>query len=212
MDRRHFTTGLAAGALSYFSGDNFGHAIPYSRPSNDQDLDEDALEFLRRLDLGALGELTESLPRLRRNGASGSGRGLSLIETPPFLPGTTIPMPGLSFIIDLDRDLVTRDGSGMDDPSPGNADFRFEGNVRLSGDPALLIQRAAAELTVRDGASVVIGGLMHDLPRQGSEQEMQSPNIGELPVIGHLFRQAGTTAPRRNLMIFVTARIVTPEE
>lgn len=209
MDRRLFTTGLAAGALSYFSGDNFGHAVPYSLPNNDQD--EDIPEFLRRLRLGPLEDLATTLPRLRTNsaaGGSGIARNLSLIETPPFLPGTVIPLPGASYVINLDRDLITWDGNGLEPPSPDDPDFFFEGNVRLSGDPALVVQRVNTAVTVRNGATVVIGGLIHGLPRQGDEEEIRTPILGDLPVIGHLFRRQSAAATRRNLLIFITPRII----
>jgi type II/III secretion system protein len=211
MDRRLFTTGLAAGTLSYFSGDKIGHAVPNNQAN---DVDEEVLEFLRRLDLGPLGDLAENLPRLRgaaTRGLPGFHRRLSLIETPAFLPGTTMPTHGTSFVINLDRDLITWDGITLRPPTPDNPDFRFEGNVRLSGDPALVVQRVNTDVTVRNGASVAIGGLIHDLPTIGSEEDLRTPILGDLPVVGYLFRRRSSTAFRRNLLVFITPRIVDPD-
>jgi Bacterial type II and III secretion system protein len=211
MDRRLFTTGLAAGALSYFSGDNFGHAVPNNQ-TNDED--EEMLDFLRRLDLGPLGDLVDGLPRLRGTGIGGLpriNRRLSLIETPAFLSGTTVPAHGPSFVINLDRDLITWDGITLRPPLPDNSDFMFEGNVRLSGDPALVVQRVNTELTVRNGASVAIGGLIHDLPTFGNEEDIRTPILGDLPVVGYLFRRRSDAPFRRNLLVFITPRIVAPD-
>ena len=208
MDRRLFTTGLAAGTISYFSGNDFARAVPFIQP-NDQD--EERWQILRRLDLGALGDLSETLPRLIRRdigNPSGVGRDLLLIETPPFLIGTRTPLAGPGYIIDLGRDLVTWDYANDSPPAPEDPGFSFQGNVRLSGDPALVVQRVGTDVTVRNGASVVIGGLIHDLPTQGDAEDIHTPVIGDLPVIGHLFRQRGATTFRRNLLIFITPRIV----
>ena len=50
-----------------------------------------------------------------------------------------------------------------------------------------------------------MGGLI-DTVAQSSEQRV--PLLGDLPLLGHLFRSTNVTEQRRNLLIFVTATVI----
>lgn len=56
-----------------------------------------------------------------------------------------------------------------------------------------------------DGGTIVIGGLI-DEDVQESVQKV--PLLGDIPVIGHLFRSTGTTKRKRNLMVFIRPKII----
>ena len=43
-----------------------------------------------------------------------------------------------------------------------------------------------------------------------SETITKVPVLGDLPLIGNLFRQKEESATRKNLLIFITARILAP--
>ncbi len=58
---------------------------------------------------------------------------------------------------------------------------------------------------VGDNQTVVIGGLMSSFD---NESESKIPILGDLPVIGALFRQRSTTTRRTNLVVFITPHIV----
>jgi type IV pilus assembly protein PilQ len=62
-------------------------------------------------------------------------------------------------------------------------------------------------VVIDDGQTVVLGGLMKDTT---SWQLTKVPVLGDLPVLGHLFRQREESISRKNLLIFVTARIIAP--
>ena len=58
---------------------------------------------------------------------------------------------------------------------------------------------------VEDGSMIVLGGLIdEDL----QENAQKVPGLGDLPVVGHLFRSQSTTKIKRNLMVFLHPVIV----
>jgi general secretion pathway protein D len=76
--------------------------------------------------------------------------------------------------------------------------------------PTTRKRTAETNVQVRDGQTVVIAGLI------GDETDMSMskvPCLGDIPVLGWLFRSESTKTRRTNLLIFLTAYIVaTPEE
>lgn len=79
------------------------------------------------------------------------------------------------------------------------------GIPRVQGIPALNTQSAETKVTVADGGTVVIGGIII------SSQEVditQVPLVGSLPLIGHLFRRTNTTTKSQELLFFLTPRII----
>jgi general secretion pathway protein D len=60
---------------------------------------------------------------------------------------------------------------------------------------------------VWDGQTVVLGGLMRE---DVQKTEDRTPIIGDIPLVGRLFRSNSEQHIKRNLVIFVTARLVDP--
>lgn len=73
--------------------------------------------------------------------------------------------------------------------------------------PIFSTREMSTEVTVFDGATIVMGGLTRD---EVKYVEDKVPVIGDLPGIGKLFRSEGETRQKRNLLIFVTANLVSP--
>ena len=63
-------------------------------------------------------------------------------------------------------------------------------------------------MSVFDGSTVVIGGLMRE---DVQKVEDKVPLFGDLPIIGRLFRSSVDQHTKRNLMIFVSARLMKPD-
>jgi len=91
-------------------------------------------------------------------------------------------------------------------------------SVAISGDnsvtvpagffqPVFSTREISTEVTVFDGATVVMGGLTRDEVRSVNDRV---PVLGDIPGIGRLFRSEGETRQKRNLLIFVTANLVSP--
>ena len=79
------------------------------------------------------------------------------------------------------------------------------GIPRVQGIPALNTQSAETKVTVADGGTVVIGGIIISSQRVDITQV---PLVGSLPLIGHLFRRTNTTSTSQELLFFLTPRII----
>jgi len=73
--------------------------------------------------------------------------------------------------------------------------------------PIFSIREMSTEVTIFDGATVVMGGLTRDEVKSVSDSV---PILGDIPGLGRLFRSEGETRQKRNLLIFVTANLVSP--
>jgi|LSQX01.1.fsa_nt_gb type IV pilus assembly protein PilQ len=71
--------------------------------------------------------------------------------------------------------------------------------------PVFTRREVATKLTVRSGDTVVMGGLIDSIDQ---DTVHKIPILGDIPIFGHLFRRTGTTEQRRNLLIFVTATVI----
>ena len=74
--------------------------------------------------------------------------------------------------------------------------------------PIFSTRKVTTNVTVFDGATVVLGGLVRE---DVSKVEDKTPIMGDLPIIGRLFRSNVDQHIKRNLVIFVTARLINPE-
>lgn len=73
--------------------------------------------------------------------------------------------------------------------------------------PIFSTREMSTEVTVFDGATVVMGGLTRDEVKTVDDKV---PVLGDIPGVGRLFRSEGETRQKRNLLIFVTANLVSP--
>ncbi|MFO1470717.1 MAG: type II secretion system protein GspD [Turneriella sp.] len=75
-----------------------------------------------------------------------------------------------------------------------------------SGNPIISKKDIKTFVRVADGQTIVIGGLVSNDRRT----EMKKvPILGDLPLLGYLFKRIGTTTKRTNLMVFITPHILT---
>ena len=73
--------------------------------------------------------------------------------------------------------------------------------------PVFSVRRVDTEVTIWDGATVVMGGLTREHAVRVNDKV---PLLGDLPLLGRLFRSEGESTQKRNLLIFVTANLVSP--
>ena len=73
--------------------------------------------------------------------------------------------------------------------------------------PIFSTRELSTEVTIYDGATVVMGGLTRDEVKSVSDKV---PVLGDIPGLGRLFRSEGETRQKRNLLIFITANLVSP--
>ncbi|HVY71575.1 MAG TPA: type II and III secretion system protein, partial [Verrucomicrobiae bacterium] len=94
----------------------------------------------------------------------------------------------------------------------GSSSIAIQGSITAivpSGviQPIFNVRTLSTTVTIYDGATVVMGGLTRDEVKTVNDKV---PLLGDIPFIGHLFQSKGTSSAKRNLMIFVTANLISP--
>ena len=104
---------------------------------------------------------------------------------------------------------LTADGLIHLKVSPEVSALDFTNAVTLQGFtiPALSVNRVESEMELKDGQSFAIAGL---LDNRVTEQLSKIPWIGDVPVLGNLFKSRALTKSKNELLIVVTPRIVHP--
>jgi general secretion pathway protein D len=83
--------------------------------------------------------------------------------------------------------------------------------IQLSGTPdgvsppQTATRSTDTNVIVKDGETIVIGGLIHDTQ---SDTVYKVPLLGDIPLLGYLFRRKSTSRTRVELLIFVTPRVI----
>ncbi|MDA8126958.1 MAG: type II secretion system secretin GspD [Deltaproteobacteria bacterium] len=76
--------------------------------------------------------------------------------------------------------------------------------------PTTLKRTAKTTVAIKDGETVVIGGMIEDNSDTG---DYKVPLLGDIPLLGWLFKSRSRTSERNNLFVFITPRIIrTPED
>ncbi len=73
--------------------------------------------------------------------------------------------------------------------------------------PIFSVRDMSTRVTLWDGATLVMGGLTREEVKKVHDKV---PILGDIPLLGRLFRSQGESSQKRNLLIFVTATLVTP--
>ncbi len=90
------------------------------------------------------------------------------------------------------------------DPIPSS---RVELTPNTINQPVFSIRKVQTAVTIWDGQTVVIGGLIRE---DVQDVEDKIPVLGDLPFIGRLFKSTAEDHFKRNLMIVVTAKLIDP--
>jgi type IV pilus assembly protein PilQ len=113
--------------------------------------------------------------------------------------------------INLKNDSPTKIERGYSGSFGGSGNFgRNLGGFRLGSgvtveDIGININEAKTKLMVRDGDTVVIGGILTDYQTTGSERV---PGLHRLPLLGWLFQNNEVENAKKELLIFITANII----
>jgi len=99
---------------------------------------------------------------------------------------------------------ITADGTIFMDVKVENTSIDT-GIPRIQGIPALDTQAVETQVTVADGGTVVIGGVIISSQRVDT---FQTPLIGSIPLIGNLFKRNSVSTTSQELMFFLTPRIL----
>jgi pilus assembly protein CpaC len=92
---------------------------------------------------------------------------------------------------------------------PEVSSLDFSNGLVLSGFriPSLTTRRASTELELKDGQSFIIAGL---LDNRVTTNLSKMPGIGDIPILGNLFRSKDVNKSKQELMVLVTAHRISP--
>lgn len=82
---------------------------------------------------------------------------------------------------------------------------KSDSGAELSQYPRINTREAETQILIKDGETVVIGGLLKDVKSRG---RIGVPFLSSIPVIGLLFQRRTDDTEKVDLLIFITARII----
>jgi type IV pilus secretin PilQ/predicted competence protein len=117
----------------------------------------------------------------------------------------TVSVQFVDAVLQLDvTPQITADGTIYMDVNVEND--QIDGSIpRVQGIPAIDTQEAQTKVTVNDGATVVIGGI---IVTQQTTDIQQVPFVGSVPVLGNLFKHTTVKSTSQELLFFLTPRIL----
>ena len=107
--------------------------------------------------------------------------------------GSPILAPSSSFVNTVTGGLITSPQSVI--------------TSNVINQPVFSTRKVTTSVSVWDGQTVVLGGLMRE---DVQKTEDRTPVLGDIPLVGRLFRTNAEQHIKRNLIIFVTARLLSP--
>lgn len=120
----------------------------------------------------------------------------------------TVEEDDYSISLDLNPKVTEFDGF----VEYGGPSVAISGNTTVnvpSGfyQPIFSVRDISTKVTIWDGATLIMGGLTREEVKKVNDK---IPVIGDIPLLGKLFRSKGESAQKRNLLIFVTANLLSP--
>lgn len=93
--------------------------------------------------------------------------------------------------------------------APEVSELDFTDGIKLNGIsvPALKVRRADTSISIGDGESFVISGLISKSMTTNADK---FPGLGDLPIIGAFFRDSNLNSQDRELLMIVTPHLVRP--
>ncbi|MDD5238761.1 MAG: hypothetical protein PHU96_07395 [Candidatus Omnitrophica bacterium] len=86
-----------------------------------------------------------------------------------------------------------------------NATSAASGFTITTSYPIIDVREAQTQILIKDGETIVIGGLLKDVK---SKETLGIPFMSKIPLLGGLFRRDTYDTSKVDLLIFITARIV----
>lgn len=74
--------------------------------------------------------------------------------------------------------------------------------------PAINTQRMQSQVTVPDGGTTVVGGVLFDDERESQDR---TPGLSRIPILGNLFKRKGVQRNTNEILFFITPRIYRPD-
>jgi len=153
----------------------------------------------------------------------------NLLATPHL---TTMDNEEAFFIVGQEVPIITGSTTGSNNANPFQSVNRQEVGIKLKVTPQinegdavqLLIEQEVSSVSgatsvdviinkreiktsviVDDGGTIVLGGLIDDAVQ---ESVSKVPLLGDIPILGNLFKSTSTSVSKRNLMVFIRPTII----
>lgn len=81
------------------------------------------------------------------------------------------------------------------------------GNLAVNGYPIIDTRNVHTQVELRDGESLVLAGLLHE---EQIKTMSKIPMLGDIPILGALFRSTENDLTQKELIFFITPKIVRP--
>lgn len=145
---------------------------------------------------------------------------------------TTLDNEEAFFIVGQEVPIITGSTTGASNSNPFTSVERQEVGIKLKVTPQinegsavqLMIEQEVSSVSgatsvdviinkrqikttviVDDGGTIVLGGLIDDTVQ---ESVSKVPLLGDIPIIGHLFKSTSTSVSKTNLMVFIRPTII----
>lgn len=87
----------------------------------------------------------------------------------------------------------------------GTTTFGGSGGAEI---PIISTRRTSTQVAIKDGFTMGLGGLIESTNTNGTTKV---PLLGDIPGLGKLFRSSSKNDTKRNLIVFITAKILSPD-
>ena len=77
--------------------------------------------------------------------------------------------------------------------------------TNLDGEPAISTKQVKTQAMIEDGGTLIVGGIYQE---SFSNVVNKVPVLGDLPVVGNLFKSRARDHSRNELLFFITPRIM----
>jgi type IV pilus assembly protein PilQ len=75
----------------------------------------------------------------------------------------------------------------------------------FNGIPSIRTNSIQTQVLVNDGETIVLGGVFQTVVSEGVSK---TPFFGDLPFVGHMFKQTTRSDDKQELLIFITPRLI----
>jgi len=117
----------------------------------------------------------------------------------------TVSVQFVDAVLELDvTPQITAEGTIFMDVTVEN-DQIDQAILRVQGIPAIDTQSAETKVTVNDGATIVVGGVIVNQQRTSIDDV---PFVGSVPLLGNLFKHKTVSSTSQELLFFLTPRIL----
>ncbi|MEO1161230.1 MAG: type II and III secretion system protein family protein, partial [Pseudomonadota bacterium] len=93
------------------------------------------------------------------------------------------------------------------EPEVSELDFSRTVTTSAIQIPSLIVRRTRTTVELRDGQSISIAGLLQTFNARNADQ---IPWLGDVPVLGTLFRSSGFQKSETDLLVIITPRLAKP--